>query len=224
MGNTQKGSVQVNQEVRNPSNDKFKKLVDVVARHLPQGLSINHACIPEDLLVQLARTKKNAELRWALGDLYRAGYFGRHDVANGYAWTLAVWNCNHVSYDEKFKLAETQQYYEFFMSADEKAETIRILERILPARERCQYDVGRPFNATWWGWEDDPIPARPGERDFKAHFVQWLLEGGYSESEITDVVARCPPSDGPTRMENIQRYADEMIGRRGILATRVVRE
>lgn len=224
MGNTQKGSVQVNQEARNPSIDRLEKLVNVLVRHLPQGLSVNRSRISEDLLVQLARNKKSLELRWGLSDLYRAGYFGRHDVANGYAWTLAVWNCKHVSYDEKFKLAETQQYYDFFMSADEKAEAIRILKRKLPARERCQYEAGRPFNATWWGWEDDPIPARPGERDFKAHFVQWLLDGGYSESEIADIVARCPPSDGPTRMENIQRYADEMMDKLGILATRMVRE
>lgn len=205
-------------EAHPPSRDRLKKLIDAVVKHLPQGLQVDHTCIPEDSLVQLCRMTKSLELRCGLAELYRAGYFGRHDVVSGYAWTLATWSCRHISYDNKFKLAETQQYYEFCLSPDEQAEAIRIIERILPDAEHRNYVAGKPFNGEWWGWEDDPIPARPGERDFKAKFGKWLIDGCYSEREISEIVARCPASDGPTRMERIKRDVDKMFGRQGPIA------
>ena len=144
-------SDQMNQEAQCPSKVRFKKLIDAVTKHLPQTLSVDHSSIPEDSLVQLSRRSKSSELRGGLAELYRAGYFGGHDVVNGYAWTLAAWNCSHVSYDAQFKLAETQQYYEFFLTADEQAEAIRILERVLFAGKPCRFVAGTPFNANWWG-------------------------------------------------------------------------
>lgn len=209
------------QKTLNTSKSRLKTLVDAVVRHLPKGAPIDRSCIPENSLVQLSRWSSSSELRRGLAELYRAGYFGRHDVVNGYAWTLAAWNCIGGSWDEQFKLAQTQQYYEFFLSADEKAQASRILKRVLSAGETRNYVAGNPFNGLWWGYGDDPIPACPGERDFKAHFMQWLLDGGYSASEIADIVARCPPSDGPTRMEKIERYADELFGRRRATAAAI---
>jgi hypothetical protein len=211
MGNPQEGSVQVTQEAHHRTKKKLNRLINAIAKYLPENSIVDRSCIPEDSLVKLSRQTDSSELRSGLAELYRAGYFGSHDVVNGYAWTLAAWNCNDGSYDEKFALAEAQQYYEFFMSADEKSRAKLILNRVLSSDEPSHYVAGNPFNSHWWGWEDDPIPARPGERDFKAGFVQWLQEGAYAESEIADIMARCPPSDGPTRMEKIQHDAEKMM-------------
>lgn len=199
------------QKAHDRTKKKLDSLINAVARYFPKGSIVDHSCIPEDSLVKLSGQTKRAELRSSLAELYRAGYFGKHDVVNGYAWTLAAWNCNDGSYDEKFALAETQQYYEFFLSTDEKSRAMQILKQVLPTSETSHFVPENPFNGHWWGWEDDPIPARPGERDFKAGLVEWLQEGGYAESEIDDILARCPPSDGPTRMERLQLEAKRMM-------------
>lgn len=193
-----------------------EKLVDAAARHLRQGSPATGASLPEDLLVQTAGRRRNFELRVCLADLYRGGHFGGHDVIKGYAWTLAAWHCVGTDYDQQFKLAETQQYYEFFLTAEEQAKALQVLDKVLPSKESRDYVQGNPFNAKWWGWEDDPIPARPGARDFKEQFVQWLMDGGYSESEIAEILSRCPPSDGPTRDEIIERAADDFLRTSGL--------
>ena len=213
MGNPQEGSVQVTQKAHNRTKTKLDSLINAVSRYLPKASIVDHSCIPEDSLVKLSRQTKRAELRSSLAELYRAGYFGKHDIVNGYAWTLAAWNCNDGTYDEKFALAETQQYYEFFLSTDEKSKAMQILKQVLPTSETSHFVPGNPFNGHWWGWDDDPIPARPGARDFKAGFVKWLQDGGCAESEIAEILARCPPSDGPTRMEKLQLDAKKMMGR-----------
>lgn len=200
----------MSQDAKDRSKAELKKLVDALAKHLPHGLPVDRTCIPEDSLVQLARRSNSLDLRCGLSELYRAGYFGRHDVVRGYAWTLAAWSCGHASYDEKFKLAEIQQYYEFFLSTDEQATAAQISRQVLPKGKPCGYVVGTPFNARWWGWEDDPIPARPGERDFKVNFVQWMMDGCFSDAEISDILARCPQSDGPTRRDRIKRFAEDI--------------
>lgn len=200
----------MNQHAQGRSKKELEKLVSTLARQLPHGLPVDRTCIPEDSLVQLARTSISLELRCGLSELYRTGYFGSHDVVQGYAWTLAAWNCKHA-YDEKFKLAEIQQYYEFFLSTDEQAKAAQISRQVSPKRNPCPYVVGHPFNAGWWGWEDDPIPARPGERDFKANFVQWLVDGRFSDAEISDILARCPQSDGPTRREGIESFVADRL-------------
>ena len=43
--------------------------------------------------------------------------------------------------------------------------------------------------------------------------MKWLQDGGCAESEIAEILARCPPSDGPTRMEKLQLDAKKMMGR-----------
>ena len=194
----------MNQHAQGRSKNKLEKIVSALAKHFPHGFSVNHTCIPEESLFQLAKTSTRLELRCGLSELYRAGYFGSHDVVQGYAWTLAAWNCKHASYDEKFNLAVIQQYYEFFLSTDEQAKAAQVSRQIQPTFDSCPPVVGNPFNAGWWGWEDDPIPARPGERDFKANFVQWLVDGCFSDAEISDILARCPQSDGPTRRARIE--------------------
>jgi hypothetical protein len=214
MGNSQNGGCDMNQDTQGRSNEELMKLVDTLAKQLPNGFPVDRTCIPEDSLVQLARRSNSFVLRHGLSELYRAGYFGKHDVVRGYAWTLAAWSCKNASYDEKFKLAEIQQYYEFFLSIDEQEKAIQISSQALPKGKPCGYVVGTPFNAGWWGWEDDPIPARPGARDFKVNFVQWLMDGCFSDAEISDILARCPQSDGPTRMEMIEHLANEWLARK----------
>ena len=194
----------MNHDTQGRSDDELMKLVDTLAKHLPHDFPVDRTCITEDALVQFARRSNSLVLRCGLSELYRAGYFGNHDVVRGYAWTLAAWNCKHASYDEKFKLAEIQQYYEFFLPIDEQEKADQISRQALPKGKPCRYVVGTPFNAGWWGWEDDPIPARPGERDFKANFVEWLMDGCFSDAEISDILARCPQSDGPTRRARIE--------------------
>ncbi len=188
--------------------EKLEELAEVAVRHLPKGSTVDGAC-PEDLLVQTASLKRSFELRICLADLYLAGYFGGHNAISGYVWTLAAWNCSESSYDDKFKLAEAQQYYEFYLSESERADALRLLEGLLFNVEARGYVPGDPFNGAWWGWEDDPIPARPGERDFKEHFILWLQRSGHSSGEIGEILARCPPSDGLTRNERINRQVDE---------------
>jgi hypothetical protein len=211
MGNPQKSCDQMNKEAWDPLTGGLLKAIDAVAKHLPLSLPADRSCIPEDSIVQLSKISKSSELRAGLGEFYRAGYFGRHDVVSGYAWCLAAWNCGNVSYDEQFRLAETQQFYEFYLSKDEQAEAIRLLKRVIPRGEKCCYVVGTLFNAKWWGWEDDPIPARPGERDFKAQFVRWLVDGCYDDGEILDIVARCPQSDGPSQRDRTERLVNERL-------------
>ena len=201
----------MNQHTRGRSKNKLAELVSTLAKQLPHGLPVDHTAIPEVSLIKLARTSIRLEVRCGLSELYRAGYFGSHDVVQGYAWTLAAWSCKHASYDEKFKLAEIQQYYEFFFSTDEQAKAAQISRRALPKGKPCLYVVGNPFNARWWGWEDDPIPARPGERDFKENFVQWLIDGCFSDAEISAILDRCPQSDGPTRRERIESSAADRL-------------
>jgi hypothetical protein len=194
----------MNQHTQGRSKTELAELASTLAKQLPHGLPVDHTAIPEVSLVKLARTSIRLELRCGLSELYRVGYFGRHDVVQGYAWTLAAWSCKHASYDEKFKLAEIQQYYEFFLSTDEQAKAAQISRQALPKGKPCPYVVGNPFNARWWGWEDDPIPARPGELDFKENFVQWLIDGCFNDAEISAILDRCPQSDGPTRRERIE--------------------
>ncbi len=198
----------MNDSVQDYSASTIENLIDAMLACNLQVEQIDQTCIPADLIVKLATTKRNPKLRFSLSELYRMGYFGRHDAVNGYIWTLATWNCS-LDYDDKFRLAQTQQYYEFMLSSSEQGEAILALGQVLLSSEQRGFECGNPFNGRWWGWEDDAIPARPGERDFKAEFQEWLLVGGYSESEITEILAKCPPSNGPTRMERIK---EDMLG------------
>jgi hypothetical protein len=195
--------------------ERLVKRAEVAARHLPQDSTVDRACPREDVLVETAKLKRSFELRTCLADLYLGGYFGAHDAISGYAWTLAAWNCSESSYDDKFNLAEAQQYYEFFLSESGRTDALRLLDGLLSNAEARDYVPGNPFNGGWWGWEDDPIPARPGERDFKEHFVLWLQLSGHSSGEISEILDRCPPSDGPTRKERIEGQVEEDMRNRG---------
>lgn len=186
----------------------LQKLIEVAAKHL------GDAPLTEVALVHAASLMGNFHLRTCLAELYLAGYFGQHDAVSGYAWTMAAWNCGGMSYDDKFGLAETQQYYEFFLSETERTDALRILDGVLPNETRG-YIPGNPFNSKWWGWEDDPIPPRPGERDFKEHFVLWLRQSGRSSGEIAEILSRCITSDGPTRSERIQRQVEDDLRKDG---------
>jgi hypothetical protein len=142
-------------------------------------------------LVNAAATSRKREFRVNLADLYRGGYFGERNAVAGYAWTLAAWNCQGAGYDSQFTLAESQQYYEFLLSAAEQSEAVRLLSRLIPALEEANFVPGSAFNAGWWGWEDDPAPSRPGSRAFETQFLEWLRAAGYGDAEAVDTIERC---------------------------------
>ena len=201
------------------SDERFRgsveSLIAVAASYLSQFSLGHEGALTENALVRIAARNCNFKLRRCLAELYRRGHFGQRDVVAGYAWTLAACDCHTPSYDEHFRLAEIQQYYEFFLTEGECAEGIRRVEELLPVAEPRTFVPGTPFNTRWWGWEDDPIPARPGERDFKEGLILWLQAGGYSPGEVDALLARCPPSDGPTRSERINAFVDERLRSQG---------
>jgi hypothetical protein len=158
-------------------------------------------------LVNAAATSRKREFRVNLADLYRGGYFGERNAVAGYAWTLAAWNCQGAGYDSQFTLAESQQYYEFLLSAAEKSAAVRLLSELVPASEVAKFVPGHPFNAGWWGWEDDPVPSSPGTQAFRTELIEWLKAAGYSDSEAVDTLERCTKVTKTRAARNKRRKA-----------------
>lgn len=174
---------------------RVDNLMSEAKKQIPLASLADSDSVPEKSLVQLAIQSKNIDQRIALSELYRIGYFGHHDVVRGYTWILIAWESENLSYDEKFELAEIQQYYEYFLAPEEIEKSTKIFNEILPKNAATSFTIGKPFNDRWWGWEDDPIPIRPGSKIFNMSFVKWLEDGGYIDTEIAEILARCASSD-----------------------------
>lgn len=156
--------------------------------------------------IEGARSAGAGSVRLSLARRYLSGDFGSVDLAAAYMWTLAAWNLQLRDYESKFELAEVQQYLEYLLTPEEKGAAFEML-KILPVDEKTEFVPGEPFNPSWWGWEDDPVPIRPPERDFKEALVRWLTDLGWTTLSIDQRVAACPRCDAPTQDEWMMDYA-----------------
>lgn len=167
----------------------------------------------ESTLIEAARHTRSGSFRQGMAELYVAGAFGAHDLISAYVWTLGSWNIA-ADVDDKFELARSQQYLEFLLTAEEKELALRILKKLLPDEDRG-FVVENPFNPKWWGWEDDPVPARPPERDFLNELVSWLESSGWPKEAIDSLLAQRPPCNAPNRAERLRAGMFEFLASRG---------
>ena len=71
MGGSQNDVFEMNRDKQGRSNDELMKLVDTLAKHLSQDFPVNRTHIPEESLVQLARTSNSLVLQLGLSELER---------------------------------------------------------------------------------------------------------------------------------------------------------
>lgn len=162
----------------------------------------------EASLVEAARCGCGPD-RLRLARMYLAGAFGARDLVSTYVWTLAAWNHGQGH----FQLAKAQQYLEFLLTTDEKVAALETVHTLLP-HESDGFIVGRPFNLSWREWlDDDPIPARPPEQDFRVALVTWLRAAGWPKDAIKEALARCPPCNGLTRAQRCKITLDHLAQR-----------
>lgn len=124
----------------------------------------------------LARDSRSGQLRLLLSKVHALGLSGAPMYELAYAYVLATWAGFNGSFDATFELAEEQQYWEATLTAKQQDRAAELLPSILAEGEPPKHAQGNPFNGSWWGYGDDPIPDHPGSPEFRQAFDKWLAE------------------------------------------------
>lgn len=162
-----------NSEISMPMNLQTAANILEMALRSPTSSAVNAVKAGIGAIENLAKELPNARLRLLLAKVHGLGLPGRPAYERAYAYVLAAWAAESEGYEAQFALAEEQQYWEVTLTPEQQARAAELVPHLLADGECPAHSQGNPFNPSWWGWEDDPIPERPGNAGFRLAYDKW---------------------------------------------------
>ena len=126
----------------------------------------------------------DARLAWAISRAYGSRMLGERKLARAYAWALVATALDIGEYGARFRLAEDQQYWEHWLKREIRDKGEWLARTLLREADHQGINPGKPFDASWWGWEDDPVPDKPGSEAFSAGLRRFLSELDFADEEV----------------------------------------